>query len=67
MDLDIRTYIKKNFEDETNEDIIKTIKDSIHSKDEVILPGLGVLFEIIWNNIDNNHQINLANIIKQNI
>lgn len=67
MDLDIRQYIKKNFEDETLEEITTSIKDSISSNDEVVLPGLGVLFEIIWNNIDINKQNELANIIIKNI
>ena len=50
--MNIRSYIKKNLKDCSVEDIKETIVTSINSEDEVILPGLGVLFEIYWNNIN---------------
>ena len=50
MNIDIRKYIKNNFKDSSIDDIENSIEASIKSNDEVILPGLGVFFEIIWNN-----------------
>lgn len=48
MNISIREYIKKNFEDCTLEELKESIEDSVQSDDEVVLPGMGVLFEILW-------------------
>ena len=48
--IDIRQYIKNNFKDDNIEDIKSSIEDSISSKEDDPLIGLGVLFEILWNN-----------------
>lgn len=50
MNLDIRKYIQKNFENTTKEEIKESIHSSIAEKEEVTLPGLGVFFEILWQN-----------------
>ncbi len=65
--MSIRDYIKKNFEDCNIEDVRATIVESINTKDEVILPGLGVLFETLWNNSDDNVKNNIVNIIYNTI
>lgn len=57
MDTDIRKYIVNNFKDSTIEDINATIIESINSNDEVVLPGLGVLFEIMWRNESLHEQV----------
>lgn len=49
MNVNIREYILNNFKDSSKNDIKETIIESIKSKDDVVLPGMGVLFEIIWN------------------
>lgn len=49
MNIDIRKYIINNFKSDTKEEIEEAINDSINSKEEEILPGLGVLFELVWN------------------
>jgi small acid-soluble spore protein I (minor) len=53
MDTDIRKYIQDNLKDCTEADIRETILASVNSKDEVVLPGLGVLFEMTWDNCEN--------------
>ena len=50
MNIDIRQHIRNNFKKADIRDIEESIEASIKSKDEVVLPGLGVFFEIIWNN-----------------
>lgn len=65
--MDIREYIKQNFEADTEDEIINTIQSSIDSKDEVILPGLGVMFELIWNNVDDSKRKELISIIKKHM
>lgn len=44
----IRDYIINNFKDDDEETIKKAIEESIQEGDEVTLPGMGVFFEIIW-------------------
>ena len=52
MNIDIRKSIIKNFEGSGIEDIRDSIETSIEDKEEITLPGLGVFFEILWNNSD---------------
>lgn len=44
----IRDYIINNFKDDDVETIERAINESIEEGDEVTLPGMGVFFEIIW-------------------
>ncbi len=46
----IKDYILNNFKNDNKESIKEAIVESINSKDEVTLPGMGVFMEIIWNN-----------------
>lgn len=50
--IDVRKYIINNFMEDSIEDIEKSITQSIESKEDDPLIGLGVLFEIMWNNSD---------------
>lgn len=52
MNIDIRKSVVKNFEGSGIEDIRKSIEESIEDNEEITLPGLGVFFEILWNNSD---------------
>lgn len=63
--IDIRQYIKNNFKDDNIEDIKSSIEDSISSKEDDPLIGLGVLFEILWNNSTQEEQSIILNNIKK--
>ena len=52
MNIDIRKSIINNFKESDIEDIKNSIEESLNDKDEITLPGLGVFFEILWNNSD---------------
>ena len=52
MDIDIRKSIINNFKDSNIDDIKNSIEESIKDNEEITLPGLGVFFEILWNNSD---------------
>jgi len=52
MNIDIRKSVVKNFEGSGIEDIRQSIEESIEDNEEITLPGLGVFFEILWNNSD---------------
>lgn len=49
--IDIRTYIVENFKDDNEEKIKDSIETTIKFRDEDALIGLGVLFELLWNNM----------------
>lgn len=61
--IDVRKYIINNFKEDSIKDIEKSITTSIESKSEDPLIGLGVLFELMWNNSTNE----LKNTILTNI
>ncbi len=48
--IDIRQYIINNFKDDNEEKIRDSIETTIKFKDEDALIGLGVLFELVWQN-----------------
>ncbi|SES08218.1 small acid-soluble spore protein I (minor) [Gracilibacillus ureilyticus] len=50
MDLNLRKAIKSNINGNSANDLEATIVDAIQSGEEKMLPGLGVLFEIYWEN-----------------
>lgn len=50
MNLNLRNAVIHNVANNTQEQLEDTIVDAIQSGEEKMLPGLGVLFEIIWQN-----------------
>lgn len=65
--IDVRKYIINNFKEDTLEDIEKSITSSIESKSEDPLIGLGVLFEIMWNNSSNDTKNTILSSIKKGL
>ncbi|MFD6440398.1 small acid-soluble spore protein SspI [Peribacillus sp. NPDC060186] len=50
MNLNLRNAIIQNVTGNTQEQLEDTIVDAIQNGEEKMLPGLGVLFEVIWQN-----------------
>ncbi|MDO4963409.1 MAG: small acid-soluble spore protein SspI [bacterium] len=67
MNIDIRKSIINNFKDSTTSDIKESIESSIKDKEEITLPGLGVFFEILWNNSNDNEKENILNLLKKGL
>lgn len=67
MNISIRNSIINNFKDSTIDDIEKSINDGINDKDELTLPGLGVFFEILWQNSDSELKNTIIKTIKNNL
>ena len=67
MDIDIRQHIINNFKGDNYETLKRAIDESVIAQDEVTLPGLGVFFELIWENADNDLKDNLIMIIKNRV
>ncbi len=67
MNVNIREYIRNNFKKADSSEIEESIESSISSNDEVILPGLGVLFEIVWQNCSEDVKNNILQTLVNNI
>ena len=67
MDLDIRKNVISKIKNDDEKSIITMINESVITNDELVLPGLGVMMELFWNNLNENEKMNIANIIKNNI
>jgi small acid-soluble spore protein I (minor) len=55
-DLDLRNAIITKLNGSTPTELKETIEDAIQSGEEKTLPGLGVLFEILWQNSSSETQ-----------
>ena len=67
MDIDIRKSIINNFKGSDIEEIRSSIEESISDKDEIILPGLGVFFEILWNSSDDTKKDYILQTLKKGL
>ena len=65
--IDIRKYIISNFKDSIIDDIKNSIEDSISSHEDDPLIGLGVLFELLWNNSNEEEKQNILSNIKKSM
>ncbi len=65
--IDVRKYIMNNFKEDSTEEIEKSITSSIESKSEDPLIGLGVLFELMWNNSTNETKNTILSNIKKGL
>ncbi|KXG78684.1 Small, acid-soluble spore protein I [Fervidicola ferrireducens] len=45
---DIRELVLKNLEGSTREEVKEYINETIQTREEQALPGMGVLFEVVW-------------------
>lgn len=67
MDFDLRKAILANIKGKTEEQLRDMIETSIEDHDEKTLPGLGVIFEVMWLNLDYEIQDNLVKTLHKNI
>ena len=65
--IDIRNYIIENFKDDNIEKIRDSIETTINERDEDALIGLGVLFELLWNNLSQEEKTKSLNYINSSI
>ena len=63
-DIKIRDYIINNFKEDDVDTIKSAIEESIKEGDEVTLPGMGVFFEIIWQEISDDEKNKILEILK---
>ena len=64
MDLDIRKNVIEKIKNDDEKTIIDTLNESVVTGNELVLPGLGVMLEIFWNELKNEEKENISRIIK---
>lgn len=67
MDINIRQHIINNFKGDNYETLRRAIDEAVTAQDEVTLPGLGVFFELIWENADSELKDQIITIIKERV
>lgn len=67
MNIDIRKHIYQNFKNTNKEEIKQSITSSISEKEEVTLPGLGVFFETLWKEADEDFQNKIIDILEKSL
>lgn len=67
MNIDIRNAVMYNLKGMNTTDLRSTITDALSSHEEKTLPGLGVMFELYWNNADEQTRNNIINSISNSV
>ncbi|WP_139491626.1 small acid-soluble spore protein SspI [Brevibacillus dissolubilis] len=65
--LNLRQAIMYKMQGSDSQSVQETISDSVSSGQEKTLPGLGVLFEVLWQNSNPMQQQQMCNTIAQHI
>ncbi|MFC7371328.1 small acid-soluble spore protein SspI [Fictibacillus iocasae] len=67
MDLNLRKAVLNNVSGNNKQQLQDTIVDAIQSGEEKMLPGLGVLFEVLWNNADEQKKDEMLGIMSEGL
>lgn len=67
MNLDIRSHIINNFKEDDIDTLRSAIDESIQNNDEITLPGMGVFFEIVWQDASEEMKNEILNILENRV
>lgn len=67
MDVNLRDAIISNIQNKSKEQLMDMMETATREKEEKTLPGLGVIFEVIWENSDSNVKESLISTLDQHI
>ncbi|MGG0720214.1 small acid-soluble spore protein SspI [Robertmurraya massiliosenegalensis] len=67
MDLNLRNAIIHNVTGNSQDELRDTIVDAIQNGEEKMLPGLGVLFEIIWTNASEEDRQEMLQVLESGL
>ncbi|KAA6448669.1 small acid-soluble spore protein SspI [Bacillus swezeyi] len=67
MDLNLRHAVIANVTGNSQEQLEHTIVDAIQSGEEKMLPGLGVLFEVIWQHASDSDKTEMLETLEQGL
>ena len=64
MNISIKDNIISKIKDDSEEEILNTINESVENDNELVLPGLGVLLQLFWNKLNKEDQEKIVKTIK---
>lgn len=64
--INLRQAILQNVKGKTEAELQDIIQDAV-GNEEKVLPGLGVLFEVIWQHSDEQHREQMLETLHQNV
>ena len=67
MDLNLRKAILSNISTNDKSQLEATIVDAIQNGEEKMLPGLGVLFELIWQQSDETNKQEMVDFLEAGV
>ena len=67
MNLDIRSHIINNFKGDDINTLRAAIEESIENNDEITLPGMGVFFELVWQDAEEELKENILEILENRV
>ncbi len=67
MNLNLRHAVISNVSGNSQSELEETIVDAIQSGEEKMLPGLGVLFEVIWQNASQEEKTEMLTMLEQGL
>ncbi len=67
LDLNLREAILSNIASNDQSQLEATIVDAVQSGEEKMLPGLGVLFELIWENAEEQDKDHMLEALEQGV
>lgn len=67
MDINIRKYVLQNLNNANFDVVRSTIEDAISTEEEKVLPGLGVMFEVLWNKSNPDMRNTIINSIVESV
>ncbi len=67
MDINIREHIINNFQGDDFSTLFHAIDESVTLQEEATLPGLGVFFEIVWENATQELKNEMIDTIKKRV
>jgi small acid-soluble spore protein I (minor) len=67
MNLNLRNAVKQNVSGNSQDELRDTIVDAIQNGEEKMLPGLGVLFEVIWQNASEQDRVEMLEVLESGL
>jgi small acid-soluble spore protein I (minor) len=67
MNLNLRNAVITNVAGNSQDELKDTIVDAIQNGEEKMLPGLGVLFEVIWQNASEDEKQEMLNALEDGL
>ncbi len=67
MNLDIRSHIINNFKGDDMNTLRAAIEESIENNDEITLPGMGVFFELVWQDAEEDLKNKILEILETRV